>query len=631
MSYFNHICFSKAPQLYNPPGITYYPDMIELCYLAAVVEEHVDSVTMPLNYLGKNLYREFDRFLKKSPVDLVCLSSMTCEYNQALILAKIAKKYDKYVVMGGYHPTALYKEVLESPYVDAVVVGEGEETLKELITDGPSRKVSGLAFKDNEEIVFNGFRSLITDLDAMPFPLRRIRPNRFGERGDDYTVDTVYTSRGCPWKCTFCANDIVGKTWRPRSPEDVVEELSLLHDPKRKKYIKLWDANFLTSAKRIEKLCDLMIERGLTNFKLYTETSLNDIIRAESMLHKLRKVGLLSISLGIESPNEETLKLMRKSNKVSQIKCAIDILNKHNIQPRGFFIIGHYNETLEDSKKHAEYAESINLNKAVFMVMTPYPGTQIFREYEKKDLITSKNWDMYNNFGIVVKTQDMDALTLNKMMAYNYGRFFVPHDFRVQKTLSKMQNQLTMYCYALYGIFSMNQEITEETKIDLLFEFFKANSGETFTKSYSGKPPLLLRLFDSLTIRFSHSPGRNIDFVISHHENERRLKISSTSDTGRVRGLHFPLEVMLKLFQKVPHEKVMELSCKAYTKKYIDKKNRWKRIVFLADRELIPVIFSVSKFLLVTSLKTLGSICISTIPTRMKEVIADNRVKPKVS
>ena len=169
------------------------------------------------------------------------------------------------------------------------------------------------------------------DLDSIPHPLRSARPVRFGESGDDYSIDTIYTSRGCPWNCTFCANDTVNKKWRARSPENVIEELTVLHNPKRKKLLKISDANFLTDVKRVEKLCDLMIERGITNFKIWTESRAEDIVRAEKIMDKLFKIGLRNISLGIESPNEETLKLMKEENKGDSVSKAAAILNDHNI------------------------------------------------------------------------------------------------------------------------------------------------------------------------------------------------------------------------------------------------------------------------------------------------------------
>ena len=268
MSYFKHIALLKAPLVYDVPQPQYVSDLIEICQLAAMVEKDVESITIPVDFYSDTAFADFDRYLSKNLVDLVGISAITGAFNNALKLAEMAKKAGKYVVMGGYHPSALPREVLKTPFVDAVIIGEGELTFRDLVLQGPSRDVAGLALKIDDEVVFTPERDLIEDLDSLPLPLRSIRPSRFGEPGDDYTIDTVYTSRGCPMTCSFCANDVVNKRWRPRSPEHIVAELAKLHDPKRKRFVKLWDANFLTDVKRIEDLCDLLIERKLTNFKI---------------------------------------------------------------------------------------------------------------------------------------------------------------------------------------------------------------------------------------------------------------------------------------------------------------------------------------------------------------------------
>ena len=98
---------------------------------------------------------------------------------------------------------------------------------------GPRKTFAGLSFKDNGNVFHNTDRDVITNLDEVPHPLREIRPKRFGNKGDDYSLDTVYTSRGCRVKCSFCSNDMVNKNWRYRSPENVIEELKMIHSTKK--------------------------------------------------------------------------------------------------------------------------------------------------------------------------------------------------------------------------------------------------------------------------------------------------------------------------------------------------------------------------------------------------------------
>jgi magnesium-protoporphyrin IX monomethyl ester (oxidative) cyclase len=418
MSFFRHICLIEAPPVVTSPFPRFITDCIGICYLAASVEHYAESLVIPENYYTEGLYGSFRALLKKRPVDLVAISSMTGCFNNALRLAAIAKEHGVFVVMGGFHPTALPEEVLGNSTVDAIVIGEGEETFRELVLKGPSKDLAGLAFRENGGIVHTAPRPVIPDIDSIAFPLRNLRPSRYGENGTGYSIDTIYTSRGCPWSCSFCANDTMHKKWRGRSPENVVEEIARIHDPKKKKLLKIWDANFLTNIGRAETICDMMIDRGLTNFRIVTETRARDILRAEGILGKLRKIGLSKIGFGIESPNAKTLELMNKKNVLDDVRRAIALVRQNGIGAEGYFITGHYTETLEDTMVYPEFAKNLGLKQALFMSMTPYPGTKIFGEYKAEDRITSFDWDLYNNFCPVVSTRSMDTPALQEMLAY---------------------------------------------------------------------------------------------------------------------------------------------------------------------------------------------------------------------
>jgi len=118
--------------------------------------------------------------------------------------------------MGGYHPSALPEEVLASPYVELVVRGEGEEAFAELVRSGSPEGVGGVSYRRDGSILHNPGRQPIADLDAVPLPLRELRPQRCGLAGLDYHTDTLYTSRGCRFRCVFCANHLVGGPFRVR-------------------------------------------------------------------------------------------------------------------------------------------------------------------------------------------------------------------------------------------------------------------------------------------------------------------------------------------------------------------------------------------------------------------------------
>jgi len=561
MAYFKHICFVEAPQAILTPFPRYVTDCLGILYLAAAVEDIAESLVIPDNYYNDRLFESFRMLLKKRRCDLVAISSMTGGFNNAKRVAEIAKRHGAFVVLGGFHPTALPDEVLKLECVDLVVLGEGEATFRELVLKGPSREVRGIAWKENNTIVYTGERPLIEDIDSIAFPLRGLRPVRYGEKGDDYSIDTIYTSRGCPWSCSFCANSRMHQHWRSRSPENVVEEIALLHNPKKKKLLKIWDANFLTNIKRVETICDLMIERGLTNFKIMMETRVKDVVRAERILGKLKKIGLKTVGLGIESPNPRTLELMNKGNAMGDVSRAITLMGQHAIDPEGYFIIGHHSESMKETMAYPEFAKALGLPLALFMVITPYPGTKIFDEYRHDGNITSFNWDLYNNFSPVIKTEQMDPAALVKMMAYCTVAFCS------YQSMLKKENERGVLISFLYEIFQtvflmrVNMSLGEKEISDVVFDAYL---------TYLGTNPVIdckiansaIQRQRTIVVRLQHSPSRAIDCVIEPQGDRRTLSMVTRVDGKPFKGPIIRLEELVAAVCTVSMDTLMHLLCR---------------------------------------------------------------------
>ncbi len=561
MAYFKHICFVEAPQAIITPFPRYVTDCIGILYLAAAVEDIAESLVIPDNYYNDRLFESFRMLLKKRRCDLVAISSMTGGFNNAIRLAEIAKRYGSFVVLGGFHPTALPDEVLKLESVDLVAVGEGEATFRELVQKGPSREVRGIAWKENGGIVYTGERPLIEDIDSIAFPLRGLRPLRYGEKGSDYSIDTIYTSRGCPWACSFCANSHMHQHWRGRSPENVVEEIALLHNPKRKKLLKIWDANFLTNIKRVEKICDLMIELGFTNFKIMTETRVKDVVRAERILGKLKKIGLKTVGLGIESPNPRTLELMNKGNAMGDVSRAITLMGQHAIDTEGYFIVGHHSESMKETMAYPEFAKALGLPLALFMVITPYPGTKIFDEYRHDGNITSFDWDLYNNFSPVIKTEHMDPAALVKIMAYCNVAFF---SFQSILNKDNERGMLISFLFVLFQIvflMRVNLSLGEKEITDVVFDAYL---------SYLGTYPLIeskiadpaMKRQRAIVVRLQHSPSRVIDCVIEQKNDRRTLSIVKRFDGKPLVGPVIRLDELVTAVSSVSMDALMHVLCR---------------------------------------------------------------------
>ena len=540
MAYFNRLCLVEAPQTIIAPFPRFITDCIGVCYLAAAVEHDVESVVMPENFYNDGIFDSLRALLKKNPVDLVAISSMTGAFNQAERLAKIAKEAGAFVVMGGFHPTALPEEVLKLSCVDVVVIGEGEETFRELVLNGPSREIKGLAYRENGAIVYTEPRPTIQNIDSIRFPMRSLRPSRYGEKGDAYSIDTIYTSRGCPWSCSFCANDQMHKGWRGRSAENVVEEIALLHDPKNKKLLKIWDANFLTNIGRAEKICDLMIERGLTNFRIMTETRAKDLVRAERILDKLRQIGLSKVGLGIESPNEATLALMNKKNSLGDVSRAITLCREHHIGAEGYFIIGHYTETIEDTIVYPDFARSLGLRQALFMVMTPYPGTGIFKEYKEEGKICSFDWDFYNNYCPVIETRTMDSATLVDMLAYCNVAFNRYRSVMKRNSHKELLLNFLIDLFQLCFLLRVNKNLNAGQITDLVFKALQRLLDHEHGEIVQAALPSFKPLPQPLTLRVRRSSAKSITFTLQERGANRVLTMTAQKEGVKLPSIDGP-------------------------------------------------------------------------------------------
>ncbi len=515
MAYFKRIALITPQHKLELLNYRYIQDLTELCHLGAFIEQSVEHVSIPVSPNSTNPFKEFKKSIQRNKFDMVGISAMTPGYNSAREYARIAKEAGIYVVMGGYHPTALPDEVLEDPNVDAVIRGEGELPLRDLILHGPDKSVLGLSFKEGDSIQHNSPAALIHDLDSLPLPSRRLRPVRFGEKGDAYSVDTVYSSRGCIAKCTFCANDTMNQNLRNRSPEHFVEELEQIHDKHHKKFIKISDSIFLFDPGRVEKILELMFKRNLTNFRIMTESRPDDIVRCQHLMKDLAHIGFERISLGIESPDSETFKKLRKGGSVNKNEKAIRILQENKLGIDAFLIIGHAHETEKNIRKYSDFAKNFGLyRQAIYFIMTPYPGTQIFKEYKNKNLIKSFDWDNYNNFGSVVGLENIGQEKLRSLLASCYGTtdgIFIM--FKGSSgTLGILGQLLFRSIFWLYFLRLQNQ--TQKARNDFMRSYYLP-SYDSFHKNWSPNwlDKVSQRIFKAFKLRVEID-GKNDSFVM---------------------------------------------------------------------------------------------------------------------
>jgi radical SAM superfamily enzyme YgiQ (UPF0313 family) len=290
---------------------------IGLAYLASVLRDEHDVKVLDANILGYSL-NDVKKGLKEFYPDIVGITSVTPSIYQAYQVAKIAKsiRNDCKVIVGGPHATFLPDQTLrECKYIDIIVRGEGEETIRELIEafeKGGWERVKGITFRKGNFIASNEPRPFIKDIDEILFPSWDLLPmDKYQFCGQSYA--SMLTSRGCPFNCSFCASSrLFGGFWRGRSPENVVEEIRILHEKFGIENIEFVDDTFTLDKKRAERICDKIVKEGLDIS--WGASSRVDTL-SSGLVEKMRRAGCWILFLGIESGCQKILDAVRAQDK----------------------------------------------------------------------------------------------------------------------------------------------------------------------------------------------------------------------------------------------------------------------------------------------------------------------------
>lgn len=324
--------------------------------------------------------------IKKINPDILGLSAVTPNFSEAVKIAKLVKKFKNppIIILGGPHVSAIPKAV-KMPCFDFGVLGEGEETLTELVSKIENNQkdfnlVRGLAYLAGRQLIINAPRPYFKNLDLLPFPAWDLLPpaTKYHPTPGMYKnlpMMSIMTSRGCPFQCLFCNRSVFGNTYRARSPKNVVDEIETLLKREIRE-IKIYDDTFNLDPKRVIGICQEIARRKL-KFTWSCLCRANFIER--KMLTFMKKTGCWQISLGIESGNDEVLKAVCKNETTAMIKKAVELIHESGIEARGFFILGLPKETEKTMQETINFAKTLKLEMANFYHLIPFPGTEIYK------------------------------------------------------------------------------------------------------------------------------------------------------------------------------------------------------------------------------------------------------------
>ncbi len=348
------------------PGIGIFPPT-GLEYIATSLKGHVGRISLVDLRHERNLQplEILRNFIEREGVDLIGVSlSWQARYHK--ICDYISRlPADRMTVVGGREATVNVEDVFQRcPNVDLIVRGEGEQTIVDVVEDRPLNQIPGLSFRQNGSIVHNLNRPLQT-IDQITPPDRSLRRSRYfpalrGKRLLSVEFDTILSSRGCPYKCKFCTFNLnpLGqkREYEARSPESVVEEIAA--SPAR--VIQFADDNFFVKPSRAERICELLIERGIK--KIYCANARLEVSKNPRMLEKAYQAGFRVLLLGIESASDRILKQLDKGFTTAQVREAFTVLRQFPFWYHGYFIYGNIGETEEEMLAIPGFARELGIH-----------------------------------------------------------------------------------------------------------------------------------------------------------------------------------------------------------------------------------------------------------------------------
>ena len=406
-------------------------------YLKAGGYHDVHFVDAMTNHLDEDQVRERITTLKP---DIVGTTAITPAIYKAERVLQMAKEVSPAIVtvLGGIHGTFMYPQVLkEAPWIDAVVRGEGEQILLNLVQaveDGrwaASRDcVRGIAYLDTRTeggtVVATAAEPTIDDLD-------RITPDWGILEWDKYIYIPMNTrvavpnfARGCPFTCSFCSQWKFWRDYRIRDPIKVVDEIETLVKHHGVGFFILADEEPTIHRKKFIQFCEELIRRDL-GVLWGINTRVTDILRDEKLLPLFRRAGLIHVSLGTEAAAQLKLDRFNKETTIAQNKKAIALLRDAGIVTEAQFIVGLENETAETLEETYKMARDWNPDMANWAMYTPWPFSDLFQELGDK--VEVFDFEKYNFVTPIMKPDAMDRAELLDRTMNNYRRFFMNKSF----------------------------------------------------------------------------------------------------------------------------------------------------------------------------------------------------------
>ena len=422
---------------FNPP--------LGLLYIAACVEQQamheVEILDCQVGGIG---YGDIEKNIRNKQPEIVGITAMTFTLIDVIKTAKIVKKIstDILVVLGGPHVYIYPNETINIPEIDFLVLGEGEETFIDLIDNIKNserlKNIPGLVFKENDKTINTGFRNFITNLDRIPFPARHLTPYKkysslLAKRSP---ITTMFTSRGCPYKCLFCNRPHLGTKFRARSAENVVNEMQECVNLGINEFL-LYDDTFNINRQRVFDICDEILRRKLNiGWDIRARIDRMD----QKMIEKLKEAHCERIHYGVEAGTDKILKVLRKGITLEQVERIFKITKKVGISTLAYFMIGSPTETKYDIFETIKLAKKLNPDFVHITIATPFPATDMYKKGLEEGNIKNDFWkefavDPTGYFHPRYWEGELTTEELNDLLKLAYKSFYSRPIYIIKKLL----------------------------------------------------------------------------------------------------------------------------------------------------------------------------------------------------
>ncbi len=369
--------------------------------------------------------------IRRKP-DLVAFSCTTSSFPEGNRIAEALKTADSRIriVFGGAHACTMGAPLLDRfPAIDCLVLGEGEQTMLELVRSGFSNLdvIPGLAYRDaGGASCQSPPRELIANLDDLPFPAYHLLPgfpNKYKLplfSSPRYPNTSIISSRGCPYQCSYCDRSVFARGFRFNSPEYILEHVAMLQRDYGIRHVFFYDDLFTFDRKRVARFCELKAKMGL-------KVGYNCIARLEhvdqELLGLLKSSGCWQVNFGIESGDPEILKKHRKFYGLDEVGRKLQLVKDYGMRVKGLFMVGLPGEDETAIRRTIDYALSLPLDEINVTKFTPFPGAPVYQTLQQFGEF-HEEWELMNCMNFVFIPHGMTKQQLEGLYDEFIRRFY---------------------------------------------------------------------------------------------------------------------------------------------------------------------------------------------------------------